>query len=269
MNELQINPPLLSHWLQHKLQTYSQRKIGLGCSAARVFELHRPQERLFLKWQALPSPDSLQREAEILRWLQGRLPVPELKAAEQQAEEEILLMSAVPGLDASQPELCADPLVLAELLAAALKRCHSLDISGCPFVADLPAKIQQAEAHLTAGWVDLDDFDPEHLGRDPQAMLAELKARAAGSTERLVFTHGDACLPNLIFEKPSGEWQLSGLIDLGRAGLADPWQDLALACRSLRHNGYDEAVVSHFLANYGAVDNPEKYALYVLLDEFF
>jgi len=46
------------------------------------------------------------------------------------------------------------------------------------------------------------------------------------------FTHGDACLPNFLTD---GE-RLTGIVDLGRAGVAHPAQDWALALRSMRDN---------------------------------
>lgn len=50
--------------------------------------------------------------------------------------------------------------------------------------------------------------------------------------EELVLSHGDSCLPNIIFQ--NGE--ISGLIDLGRAGIADKWCDIALCYQSLKNN---------------------------------
>ena len=47
-----------------------------------------------------------------------------------------------------------------------------------------------------------------------------------------VFVHGDLCLPNILVENGA----LSGIVDWGRAGFGDPFQDLALAVRSLTHN---------------------------------
>jgi aminoglycoside phosphotransferase len=50
--------------------------------------------------------------------------------------------------------------------------------------------------------------------------------------EDLVFTHGDYCLPNIILK----DGKLSGFVDIGRARLADRYQDLGIAFRSLEYN---------------------------------
>ncbi len=74
-------------------------------------------------------------------------------------------------------------------------------------------------------------------------------------TEGAVFTHGDACLPNFLFENG----QLQGIIDLGDSGINDRKVDLAAAVWSLNLNcgpGYGVP----FLKAYG-IDSPtEEYA---------
>jgi aminoglycoside phosphotransferase len=81
---------------------------------------------------------------------------------------------------------------------------------------------------VRAGLVDEWDFDDERQGRKAADVLAEVEAsRVAG--EQRALTHGDPCLPNAIFDGAA----FSGFIDCSRAGVADPYQDLALAARSL------------------------------------
>ena len=94
------------------------------------------------------------------------------------------------------------------------------------------------------------------------------------SVDDIVLTHGDYCLPN-IFAK--GDC-ISGFIDLGKAGPADRWQDIAIAIRSLDHNFdgryFDGKPIfdfkpQMFLDTLGVEMNEEKYRYYYLLDELF
>lgn len=86
------------------------------------------------------------------------------------------------------------------------------------------------------------------------------------SSEDLVFCHGDYCVPNVILDGSS-----IGFVDVGRAGIADRWQDLAPVTRSLesemnvQFNGFSDQL----LEAYGVVPDLEKIAFYRLLDEFF
>ena len=85
--------------------------------------------------------------------------------------------------------------------------------------------------------------------------------------------HGDFCLPNIFFQGDC----LSGMIDLGRAGLADRWQDIALCYRSLKHNYsgkyggkvYDNYNPDLFFDALGVEPDWEKLKYYILLDELF
>ena len=85
------------------------------------------------------------------------------------------------------------------------------------------------------------------------------------NVNELVFTHGDFCFDNLIFDKKS----LTGIIDIGRGGIADKYHDLAIAIRSVREY-FSEEMVSLFLRLYGLDKlNVQKIEFYTLLDEFF
>ncbi len=61
-----------------------------------------------------------------------------------------------------------------------------------------------------------------------------------------VLIHGDYCLPNVLVE----DGRLSGLIDLGRAGLGDPQDDLAAGVWTLQYN-YGPGHAREFLDAYG------------------
>lgn len=103
------------------------------------------------------------------------------------------------------------------------------------------------------------------------ALLSWLEANRP--EEELVLSHGDFCLPNIFLEKE----KLSGFIDLGRMGLADKWQDIALCYRSLKHNfegyyggkvyeGFDPDILFEAL---GIEPDWQKLNYYILLDELF
>jgi kanamycin kinase len=62
-----------------------------------------------------------------------------------------------------------------------------------------------------------------------------------------VLIHGDYCLPNVLV----AHGKLSALIDVGRAGLGDPRDDLAAGIWTLQYN-YGPGLAREFLDAYGA-----------------
>ncbi len=154
-----------------------------------------------------------------------------------------------------------------EVLAENLKQLHALEIVDCPFNQTLEIKMVQAKFRVLENLVDETDFDVVRLGKTAQEVFREL-LETCPAIEDLVFTHGDYCLPNILIHN----LELAGFVDLGRAGIADRYQDLALITRSLesdlnpQFNGWSK----YFLEQYG-IAKPEdsKLEFYRLLDEFF
>ena len=88
-----------------------------------------------------------------------------------------------------------------------------------------------------------------------------LEQRPAGGDARaadLVVCHGDACLPNFLADPDS--LQVTGMIDVGRLGVADRHLDLALAVRSMSDTtlnpSYGSAAAEAMLAAYGRPADP-------------
>lgn len=230
-------------------------EVTIGRSFARVW---RVGNQFHLKMTA--QGDGLADEMARLNWFAGRMPVPKVIAFERGAKT-YLLMSTVKGVPSHEATSPADCV---EVLAAGLRRLHQLDAAACPFDARLSVTIEQARANAVAGRVDESDFDASRAGRGAIDLLADVEAmRPAG--EDLVVTHGDFCLPNIIL---AANGDIAGFIDLGRAGVADRYQDLALAARSIAYN-FGDAYVAPFFTAYGVDPDPKRIAFYQLLDEFF
>ncbi len=202
--------------------------ITIGESAANVYRLISPsQPDLILKHQSRNSHHNLKAEVARMRWLRDKIEVPEVIDFIQDEKDDWLLMTALPGSDATTSKL--PPKDQVNLLADNLRRLHSLGVADCPFRYSINQCVAESEEILHTGRVDTDDYDQESIGRDPHDLYAELLATKP-THEEAVITHGDACVPNFIFD---GE-HFSGFVDLGRAGIGDPYRDLALTERSLK-----------------------------------
>jgi aminoglycoside 3'-phosphotransferase-2 len=231
-------------------------RVTVGRSIAHVW---RVGDQFYLKTAS--RGDELAAEMARLNWLAGRAPVPKVIAFERGATETYLLTGALKGVaahEAASPGNCVDAV------AAGLRRLHRLDIAACPFDARLAVTIELARGNALAGRVDESDFDPSRAGRGALELLADVEATRPAD-EDLVVTHGDYCLPNVILSAGGG---VAGFVDLGRAGVADRYQDLALAARSIAYN-FGDAHVAAFFAAYGIDPDPRRIAFYQLLDEFF
>ena len=214
-------------------------------------------------------------DVEMLRWLEGKLPVPRVLEAFQTEDKQYLLMSRVPGRMACHREYMKDPEALVTLLADAIRALWAVDISRCPRERTLEADLEEARRRVACGLVDMEDAEPETFGpggfESPEALLAWLTHNKPPIEP--VFSHGDLCLPNVFFEAG----KLSGFIDLGDCGISDKWRDLALCHRSLRHNfcgRYAASPVEDFdpdllFRKLGIRPDREKLRYYMLLDELF
>lgn len=239
-------------------------QVTLGESVAQVYRLRNGAETHYLKVEPRRPHGELHAEAERLRWLQGRLPVPALHYTGADERQSYMLTTEVPGADASDERWQADPARLVALLAAGLLLFHRQPVAGCPFDQGLDAELARAAANVAANAVDADDFDGERAGRSPASLLAELHATRPPA-EDLVLIHGDYCFPNVVIT----DWALSGFIDLGRCGVADRYHDLAQVARSVRRN-LGEPWVAPFFAAYGiGAPDEAKLHYYQLLDELF
>jgi len=237
-----------------------------GMSGTHVFRLKNEVRACYLKIAPINFHNNLLPEKECILWLQGKLPVPQVLGFADDGVNDYLLISEIPGIPTHEREFEENQDHLIPALAQGLRMIHSVDIRDCPFDRRLKVKIREARERLENGHVDADDFDDERQGRTAQSVFDQL-LKTRPTSEDLVFTHGDYCLPNIFIDPQT--WAITGFIDWGRAGIADRYQDLALAARSLTYN-FGTAGVERLFQEYGLdVIDHDKIAYYKLLDEFF
>ena len=252
-----MTPIPISTALQEKLDGYTWERNTLGWSAEYVFHLQHPRQPAYY----LKASPRLAGECARTIWLQPYLPVPQVYYfVEEYNGRDLLLLSAVPG---QLLEALAPTEALVRGLAQTVRALHAIPLAECPFDARLEVRIAAATRRTEAGLVDEDDFDPQRLGRTAADLLAELMARRPVH-EELVVTHGDFTLGNVLAHGES----ITGLIDLGRVGIGDRAQDLALAGDSIREE-FGEVWMHRFFAEYGVALDEERLDYFKLLDEFF
>jgi aminoglycoside phosphotransferase len=256
-------PPLTGGLLQ-LTNGFAWKRITIGHSGADTFMLSGSTGNRYLKIQPVSSVESLWQVKARMEWLLGKLPVPEVLHYERDEVNEYLIVSEIPGMDASHRSYETMLPQLMRQLAVGLRAIHEVKINDCPFDERLDRKIAEAARRVENRLVDQQDFDEVRQGCTAEELLERLIRQKPGD-EDLVFTHGDYCLPNVILK----DGQVSGFIDWGRAGIADRYQDLALAIRSIKYN-FGEEHVGQFLDAYDIkhLDEP-KVLYYQLMDEFF
>lgn len=255
--------------LRATVAAYEWARDSVGESDAAVYRLHGREGApdLYLKHGSGVAAADIADELARLRWLAQYCPVPAVVQFARAADPDQawLLMTAMPGTTAHEllefnPEL--GPAV-ADALAAFLRRLHALPVDACPFDAGPAVRLAQARRRIDAGLVDADDFDAGREGWTAQQVWAALQA-CLPITPDPVVTHGDFSLENILLL----EGAVVGCLDVGRAGVADRYQDLAIVWRALGE--LDAALQQRFVQQYGILDADQgKLQYYLLLDELF
>ena len=221
------------------------QQVTIGQSNAKVYQ----NDDLILKVQMKNNQESLWDEKLKIDWLKGKTSVPDVVDYDTDEINEYLIVSRLYGKDAAQTKWLNDPIKLVTQLGYALRHLHdTIDITNCPFDMRPTAEIYSCTEKAT------------------KEEIVELFSTAP--EEDLVFTHGDYCLPNIIIDEELGH--VVGFIDLGRAGIADRYQDLALCLRSIKFNtsrDYSQA----FLEAYGLFTawDENKIAFFQKLEDLF
>ncbi len=255
--------------VQKRIGTTEYKTDIIGMSESSVLLFDDKVLKIEVDWY------ESENEYLVMEWLRGKLPVPEVVCREKKDGKSYFLMSKISGKMLCDEFYMTNPELVVDLLVEALHMFWQVDISDCPLDAGIDRKLKMAKYNLEHDNVDLDNVEPETFGEggfeNAEALFNWLIQNKP--QEELVFTHGDFCLPNIF----ANDDKISGFIDLGRAGVADKYQDIAICYRSLKHNfegkyGGEKYVNFNpdiLFEKLGIIPDWNKIKYYTLLDELF
>ena len=256
-----------------RLSGYTCTKDRIGCSSAGVFRYEHNGDVLYLKITEVS--DEIRRERDLLAWLKGKVPVPNVVYYREQDGCAFLLITKADGFMAcdcprdafGEQDKVHEPIAqTVKLLANALLMLQAVDIYKCPFENTLDYKLKAALYNIEHDLVDMDDFEEGNDFDSPKELYQWLVENRP--PEELCFTHGDFCLPNIFIDGK----KVTGFIDIGRGGIADKWQDIALCVRSLGYNlrhTEQQKYIDLLFTHLGIQPDEAKIRYYILLDELF
>jgi aminoglycoside phosphotransferase len=196
-----------------------------------------------------------------MSWLASFSRVPEVLEVvdDPHSEATVLVTTALPGETAVADKWKADPATAVSAIGRGLRYLHEhAPVDRCHFAWAAADRVDHARRIVAAGETQPADWHPVH-----QVLTVDEALRMLGSPPPIdlaVVCHGDACAPNTIID--DGAW--TGHVDLGAAGVADRWADLAVATWSAEWNygpGWDRPL----LDAYGVDSDSERTAYYRLL----
>ena len=157
--------------IQALLPQHPGEENRIGLSGAQVVMY----EDCVLKVQ--PDTGNAANEGIMLRFLKGRLPVPEVLAEAVQGGMRYLLMTRLRGRMLCDEAFLDNQPLLARRMADAAEMLWNVDIAGCPCSYVLDDVLQKAEADIAAGRVTIDTANqPDTYGAggfaSPEALLA-------------------------------------------------------------------------------------------------
>lgn len=252
--------------LREALDGYVGTRVRSGESGARVYRLMREGRRtLYLKQGAGRVARQVMEEVVRLQWLNDHLPSPRVRRFGGDGGSAWILTEALPGRPADECLAAegASRVETVRAMAGFMRRLHGLPVETCPFQADHRIRMAQARSNMEAGVVDVEDFDEQRRGWTAEKVWSELKAMIPARFERVV-THGDFSLGNIFIDRG----RVTGMIDAGRLGVADRYQDVAILWNNLSESG--AGLQRAFLTEYGVrrLDR-RRLEFHLCLDEFF
>lgn len=236
-------------------------EIHIGCSDSQVFKIINKDSIFFLK---IATKGMLTSEYEKLKWLNGRLNVPNVVLYDFSADTEYLITTSIEGKMVCSDDYISNPDVGIKVIVEAFKQIYSVDIKDCPFDVSIDYKLSLVENNVNKHLIDEQNIKEETLKKfgNIENILKFLKENRF--KDEACFSHGDTSLPN-IFALNN---QFSGFIDVGECGIADKWFDLAICEKSIRRN-FGQEYISKFYEELGVIPDRNKIDYYLLMMELY
>ncbi|MHA1953021.1 MAG: APH(3') family aminoglycoside O-phosphotransferase [Candidatus Heimdallarchaeaceae archaeon] len=264
MNKKAILEHNLPSELEKIIRGYDWEVNSIGCSKTEVYKLVKKNQTAYLKINKPESNFNLEKENAVLRWLEGKLPVPKVIFFSRYEDREYLLISEIQGkasFEASSDEVKRQNI---KILAEGLKKIHGMDPAGCPISNTPDILIQIAKSKLESKEMNNSKFDKRWRDKSPEELYQEILKNKPKEFD-LVFSHGDYCLPNIIIE--NGD--LNGFIDWSYGGINDRYFDFAAVAWSIGYN-FGEEWIKYFFEDYGVEEiDWNRLRFFQMLNEFF
>lgn len=246
--------------IKDKVKLMESEKNKEGMSKAKVIHYYDSYKEFFLKIEEMD--DEVIREYDMYQWLVGKLPVPKIICRIVEDNMSYMLIEAARGKMLEDDIYRSNPEKLVELATQGIKLLQSVDIHNCPFDSRIDLKLEKARKRIESGLIESIDKNLYTAGlytsKDVYRYLVENKPE-----EELVFSHGDYCFNNYF----TNGTEITDFIDMGRAGVSDFYQDIALCIRELMD--FEPKYTDMFIQALGIEPDWQKIKYYILLDELF
>ncbi|WP_422657524.1 phosphotransferase [Paenibacillus sp. EC2-1] len=231
--------------------------INEGRHYQTVHKLETHSGKYIIKIKSREYPGSLFDEVERLKWMQGKLPVPKVISYEEEEGKEYLLMTYIDGCVASKYQPKDGEKSMGFILGEALRKLHDVKIDGCPFKQFSPDNLtamvrKNILEHMDEVNEVVRTSFPDHTLEQLMDFLKSNKA----TNDQLTFTHGDYGSGNVMIH--NGD--LNAFLDVGEAGISDPYLDIYYMIKSLTVYSARQEEVSEFMNGYG-IDVLDNYKM--------
>ncbi|XMB87021.1 phosphotransferase [Mycoplasmatota bacterium WC44] len=225
------------------LEGYEVIEDEIGRSESSIYLIKQDDYDTYLK----VGNEDVKKLTKVLEFLKDKdINVPTLIKSGLYNGQYYVLMSKCEGTMTYELE----PELAVKVLATGLKRLHSIDISRCNIKYYDNELMTRVKENIMNN-VSIDE-QVKLLG------ILDLKME-----EDLVFTHGDYCLPNILFENDD-----ISFIDLDRAGISDRYLDIVDCIWSIKYNFKSDIYVDLFLKEYGIEElNESKLQFFNIIRE--